>query len=855
MAFPSVPRLQTVFRGSLVRGTIRPNEILRSYGLFRSVESLFWNSLDSVKSKRYHNPSSSRPGAGPQRFLNSLVCVAPTCLRLNSGVRYGGNPGVLPSGIRHMYSRAGGGGAVLGRPLRFDEVLQKKKRGEKITMVTSYDACSAQILDSALVDMQLVGDSLANVVLGLESTATVDLDTMILFAKHVKQASRRSVVVFDLPYGTYHTREAAVESVISVVKRTGITTVKLEGFFPETVRALRDHVNVICHLGVQPQTAESMNSRGKSALDGWNLVQQSLELELAGCRMLVLEKVCAEVAEAITTTLQIPTIGIGSGPGCDGQVLVFHDMFGLAPFGPKLKFAKQYAHLHPQIAAAAAQYKYEVERGIFPAVSNSFFMPPSEREKFYALMEEGAPTRVPDDSASSGAETPKAERGTPRESIVREWIRTGLADRPGCSVLTRTKAGPLGDAESMGDHRVAAHMKRVCVRGGGALGQLIAWMLGGIPGVEVVLATRRQDLKEAVDLREGKLLLRKRKTESGLTTEAKDVSESRSVKIALLGNPPGAPAEVVRGGNFDVVLICTKSGQTADAAAFARANTHPEGIVASLQNGLEAPRILRDAFRSSRNLRACSSSGVVVGTSGESNISADCPKAIPGRGETDDSRFTSPSLVFAPTTYGVREEAPAVVQLTGDGDIQVCTALSSNSDTPSARVAALLRLAGLAAREIDSRDLQLALWRKAAVSAAINPLTAILRCLNGDVSHPLLESTRRHVVEEVVSVARAQGISLDLESTDHLVAEVARRTSHNISSMLADVSRGRPTEVDSINGEIVRQGKKLRVPTPVTECLLHLVQFVSEQEIACQRSEEGTRGEKGALGCVRPLLN
>lgn len=153
--------------------------------------------------------------------------------------------------------------------------------------------------------------------------------------------------------------------------------------------------------------------------------------------------------------------------------------------------------------------------------------------------------------------------GAPRDSIVREWVRAGLADRPGCATLERATTVPTADANSSGHPTGARCIKRVCVRGGGALGQLMAWMLEGIPGIEVVLATRRRDLKEAVDLQGGKLFLKRETADD--KAKASDIFESRNAKIALLENPPGTPAEVVWGGNFDAVLICTKSGQTADA--------------------------------------------------------------------------------------------------------------------------------------------------------------------------------------------------------------------------------------------------------------------------------------------------
>ncbi|PFH33523.1 3-methyl-2-oxobutanoate hydroxymethyltransferase [Besnoitia besnoiti] len=732
--------------------------------------------------------------------------------------------------------------------------LQKKKdRGEKITMITSYDANSAQMLDAALIDMQLVGDSLANVVLGLDSTACVGLDTMMLFAKHVKKASRRSVIVFDLPYGTYHTKEAALESVISVVKQTGITTVKLEGFCPDIVKALREHVSIVCHLGVQPQTAETKNSRGKNAEDARELLEHSLALEAAGCQMIVLEKVCAEVAEVITAKLKIPTIGIGSGPGCDGQVLVFHDMFGLAPCGPKLKFVKQYASLYPQIGAAAAKYKTEVEKGLFPGVANSFFMTPKERTKFYALVDGQGKTSGDTAGARSSSVTPASAANFPRHSIVRRWVDAGLVNGPASSAHPTQKAaksavasgdGTRGDREAANDSqanpenspRALQTLRRVCIRGGGAMGQFMAWMLAGTPGVEVVLATHRKELKAAVENHGNRLLFRKL---SGSGADDGAQIEGRPVNVVVLG-PDSDSAVPLSQDKFDTVFICTKSRQTAEAASFAWANARPGGVVATIQNGLEAPRVLLSVFGAGAASGSPLRSEAPAATSGES-----LPDGMPA-GATGKDCASPPSLVFAPMSYGALEQAPGVVRLTGEGEIRVCPSSPRADRGAASSLSALLRKAGFTVSEVDRFDLQVALWQKVAVNACINPLTAILRCTNGEVANPLLASLRRRTVEEVVAVARAQGIPIDLESTDQLVSEVIRRTSRNLSSMLVDVEKGRPTEIDAINGEVVNQGRKAGVPTPVTETLMTLVQCITEQQ--CRDSPHGDARQRDQEG-------
>ncbi|CBZ53203.1 3-methyl-2-oxobutanoate hydroxymethyltransferase, related [Neospora caninum Liverpool] len=720
------------------------------------------------------------------------------------------------------------------------DLLQRKKRGQKISMVTSYDANVARILDSALIDMQLVGDSLANVVLGLASTAAVDLHTMILFAKHVKQACRRSVVVFDLPYGTYHTKEAAVESVIQVVKQTGITAVKLEGFYPEIVKALREHVSVICHLGVQPQTAQTMNSRGKDSRDALELLHHSLALEAAGCQMIVLEKVCAEVAEVITSKLKVPTIGIGSGPGCDGQVLVFHDLCGLSPSGPKLKFVKQYAQVHPQIQAAVSQFRKDVETSVFPGLGNCFFMKPTERTKFYAHIEEGLDAQLggnrPSSTFPAAPSTPaggERDRGSFAPSIVRGWVAAGLANP--ASSASKAVHGATDSPPASGDKAACTNvspkspappvLKRVCVRGGGAMGQLMAWKLAGVPGVEVVLATHRQELKEAVEKQGNQLLFQKLWDEGRSPPEHGDV-EGRPVRVIVMGRE-NDKVEKLAEEPFDAVLICTKSEQTAEAGNFALANVRSPGIVASFQNGLEAPRVLRSIFSDASGppsdalLRSAE-------TSLRSTRIQSCWNS--GRADTGNGETTGPSLLFAPTSYGALEQAPGLVRLTGEGEIRLGLSSPRPESTAVPSLAALLRCAGLNVTEIDPFDVQAVLWQKVTVSAYVNAVTALLRCNNGDVANPLLQPLRRRVVEEVVSVARARGIAVDLEATDHLVVDVIHRSARNLSSMLVDVQKRRPTEIDAINGEVVKQGREVGVPTPVTETLLNLVRFITEQQ-------------------------
>src|SRR5215471_990508 len=259
--------------------------------------------------------------------------------------------------------------------------IRAKKGGRQIVACTAYDYPSARLVDEAGLDLILVGDSLANTVLGYDSTLPVTLDEMISATRAVKRAVKRSLVVGDMPFGSYQDRtERAVKSAIRFVKEGGAEAVKIEGGTnrAEIVKAIVSaEVPVMGHIGLRPQSLLRMGGyrvQGKSIDAARELIEDALALERAGAFAVVLEGIPAEISRIITDRISIPTIGIGAGAHCDGQILVFTDLLGLT-FGHKAKFVRQYADLKKIIAGALARFAGDVSAHRFPAESESYHLP------------------------------------------------------------------------------------------------------------------------------------------------------------------------------------------------------------------------------------------------------------------------------------------------------------------------------------------------------------------------------------------------------------------------------------------------------------------------------------------------
>jgi 3-methyl-2-oxobutanoate hydroxymethyltransferase len=260
---------------------------------------------------------------------------------------------------------------------------EKKAAREKITMLTAYDYPTAALVDEAGIDAILVGDSLGMVVLGYTDTLSVTLDDMIHHGRAVARGVKRAMVIIDLPFMTYQiSREQAMESAGRAVRETGAQAVKLEGG-AEVAGAVRGitgaGVPVLGHLGLTPQSVGQLGGykvQGKDSAAARKMLDDALTLEAAGAFGVVLECVPTPLAKLITEKLSIPTIGIGAGRYCDGQVLVYHDVMGLYT-GHRPKFVKQYARARDAMLNGVAAYIKEVKEGVFPAEEHSFAMPES----------------------------------------------------------------------------------------------------------------------------------------------------------------------------------------------------------------------------------------------------------------------------------------------------------------------------------------------------------------------------------------------------------------------------------------------------------------------------------------------
>ena len=270
------------------------------------------------------------------------------------------------------------------------DISALKQRGQRIAVVTAYDAPSARLADAAGVDIVLVGDSAAMTVFGYDSTTPITVDEMLLLSKAVRRGTTRALVVADMPFGSFQVSdEETVAHAIRFVKEAGVDAVKVEGAGSRLrrVSAVIDAgIPVMGHIGLTPQSVNLLGGykpQGRTALKAQHLLDDARALERAGCFAIVLEAIPGPVAAAITRAVTIPTIGIGAGAQCDGQVLVWHDMLGLTS-GHVPKFVKQYADLGRDTLKALEAYVADVRAGRFPEAQHTYSMPDDQRELFEA---------------------------------------------------------------------------------------------------------------------------------------------------------------------------------------------------------------------------------------------------------------------------------------------------------------------------------------------------------------------------------------------------------------------------------------------------------------------------------------
>lgn len=271
--------------------------------------------------------------------------------------------------------------------------LQNKKRlGQPITAITAYDYASARLIDEAGLDLILVGDSLAMVMQGQENTLAITVDEMLLYTRGVRRAVRRALLVADMPFGSYHaSSQQGVTNAVRFLKEAGAEAVKIEGARVELVERLTEaDVPVLGHLGLTPQSVHRMGGfkvQGKTMAAIDSLREDALAMAAAGCFAIVIEGIPREAARLITDDLAIPTIGIGAGPNCDGQILVMHDMLSLT-FSPAARFVRRYADLGAIMREAFAEYKRDVEARTFPSEEESYHLPEEVRLLLASLQDD-----------------------------------------------------------------------------------------------------------------------------------------------------------------------------------------------------------------------------------------------------------------------------------------------------------------------------------------------------------------------------------------------------------------------------------------------------------------------------------
>ncbi|KAL4340018.1 hypothetical protein GQ457_08G022660 [Hibiscus cannabinus] len=306
-----------------------------------------------------------------------------------------------------------------------NQLKQKYRKGEPITVVTAYDYPSAVHLDIAGIDICLVGDSASMVVHGHDTTLPISLEEMLVHCRAVARGAKRPLLVGDLPFGTYETSTSqAVDTAVKVLKEGAMDAIKLEGGSPARITAAKAIVEagiaVIGHVGLTPQAISVLGGfrpQGKNVSSAIKVVETAMALQEVGCFSVVLECVPAPVAAAATSALQIPTIGIGAGPFCSGQVLVYHDLLGMLqhPHHAKVtpKFCKQYARVGDVINKALSEYKEEVSNGSFPGPSHSpYKMNGSDVDGFYKELEKMGLNKAASAAAEkmSTAQGPVAEK-------------------------------------------------------------------------------------------------------------------------------------------------------------------------------------------------------------------------------------------------------------------------------------------------------------------------------------------------------------------------------------------------------------------------------------------------------------
>ena len=675
-------------------------------------------------------------------------------------------------------ARSGGKGPTQLLP---PDLMAMKNDSLKICMVTAYDFPSSCIAHGvgaagAAMDVLLVGDSLGQVMLGQSSTVKVTVDDVVHHCKAVTaaashpHATRRPLVVADMPFGSYRTPERALDTAVRLVQEGGCTAVKLEGGCSQanTIRSLvQQGLPVMGHIGLLPQVASSMGGmkvQGRSSAAACQLLNDALAVQEAGAFAIVLEMVPRELATLISQSLRIPTIGIGAGAGTDGQVLVWHDALGLNPSTPP-RFVQQFAAGAEELSAGLAAFREAVRGGTFPSPAHSSRMAPTAIANLGKALEKRADVSTISRKARELADAAK-------ESEVHgaaAWARVHVPPPPD-GFERKPMEVSVDNSSAAKPHEGL----RVAVIGAGAMGRL--WATSLAPHARVTLCPV-QDVSRDCILQHGRLRV------SRLLPAQRSLSVGASVQVSSLGAVRSA----------DVLLLAVKGAYTHAALSelWEGLRSKPSAdapLLVSLQNGVEHLELMR----------AWSGEGGPVG-----------------------------ALCTTHGAYRVQLQGGELgVVHAGYG--RMWGGMLSRREHPAwgAFIAALGRaqLLDRSQGSLEPGTIQLALAKKFAVNCALNPLTVILGAKNGavtDVPAPVHELLDQAAWEAFQAVAQSgvlgpltdahligpDGLLSSPEGAFRAVGgwDTVQATAANISSMLADAQAGKALELPSLNGWVVRQ--------------------------------------------------
>ena len=744
--------------------------------------------------------------------------------------RHGGVRGMSTTasdGAVYGGDAAAAGPAAPRRKMTIPRLSLKQRKGEKITMLTAYDYPTARVMDAEGVDVILVGDSLGMVVLGYDSTTPVDMAEMIHHTKAVARGTEGALIVGDLPFGSYLTPAAAAENAVRMLKEGGADCVKLEGgvrVCDQVEAIVAGGIPVMGHIGLTPQTHSQLGGygvQGKTAASAAALVADAEALQEAGCFSIVLECVPTQVADYITQRLRIPTIGIGSGNATAGQVLVSHDVFGLFDAPPRL--SKRYGNSRATMQSAVQAYMRDVTDNGFPGMDHAVKMKPRQHDDFLRRVGTHGADRA-DLTSFAGKRYASASGASEAAALAAQaqahWGNSTV--RP--VGLLSTKYGlPAGGwsagvqahhqqqqqqqhagmssssaaaAAAVSPSEVSRPLRKVVIVGGGAMGSLVASKLSALAGgaagraaggLDLWMLSSWEDHVEAIEARGGAIDL------TPLVDAGVCMGTDMDVDAGLVGGETAhrgmavrattsAEAVVECGVQADLVIIATKGGESAVRAAEVARDIllAPGAPILTVQNGVNGA-----------NLAA------VVGAD---------------------------RVICGVTSHGATMLGPGAVRHAGEGPTYLAPFTQSAELAQRAEaVAALLSRAGLETTALEAQELEPMVWRKLLVNAVINPVTALVGRPNDCVTDPALAPLVDSIIAEVVSVANAMGVALPGDPKGE-VMRVARATGSNVSSMLADVKRGVPTEVSTINGFIVQEACKFGVPVPVNQNLALMLQ-------------------------------